>query len=240
MSYEKILTKSKYVLGLQCLKSLWISFHEKEKVPEASAELQNRFDQGHIVGSFAKKLFPEGIEVGQRDFNENIRISKELLLKRKSLFEAGFLFDRIYSRADILIPVNKDEWDIIEVKSSTDIKEEHIHDVSFQRYCYEKAGLKVRNCFLMHINNQYVRNVEIEPKKLFISKDITIEVQKASIKIEDRINLMLQIISNKNSPEHCKNFSNCPLPEQCWGFLPKNHVFNLYYGGKKCLELFSN
>ena len=44
----------------------------------------------------------------------------------------GFEFNNCFSRADILVPVGN-EWDIIEVKSGTKVKDINIHDVSFQK-----------------------------------------------------------------------------------------------------------
>jgi len=49
-----------------------------------------------------------------------------------------------------------DAWDIVEVKCSTKVKDVNYDDVAFQRYVCEQYGLKIRNCFVMHINNQYV------------------------------------------------------------------------------------
>ena len=146
-----------YILGLQCPKYLWISVNKKERIPEADKNLQFRFDRGHLVGELAKKLFPGGIDIPIEPFSENLKRSKELIKKRKPLFEAAFSVDNVYSRADILNPVGKDEYDIIEVKSGTSVEDVHLHDILFQKYCYEKAGLKIRKCFLMHINDEYVK-----------------------------------------------------------------------------------
>lgn len=235
-----VLTKSKYMIGLQCPKTLWIMFNQPEQIPEVSAQTQNLFDQGHIVGDFAKKLFPDGIEIEQESFQKNIKISKEMLSKRKPLFEAGFLSRNIFSRVDVLVPAGKNEWDIVEVKSSAKVKEEHVHDVSFQKYCYTKSGLKIRKCFLMHINKEYVRHGKINPTQLFAKEDITDNVDAAIKGISERIENILKIISDKNPPKHCSDFSTCPSPDICWGFLPKNSVFKLYRGGKNCLELYNS
>src|SRR3989339_1324195 len=146
-NYSLLLTKSKFMVGFQCPKYLWILFHQKEKLPEIDEQTQHKFDQGHLVGELAKTLFKDGIDIKTDDFKKNLEESKRLVNSGKTLFEAGFLFDRLYSRADILKPVEKDTYDIIEVKSSTQLKEENIYDVAFQKYCYEKSGLKIRNCF---------------------------------------------------------------------------------------------
>ena len=237
-----MLSKSRYLNGLQCPRLLWIATNEPERIPEPDAATQHIFDQGHLVGELAKKLFPGGTDVPADDFMGNIAMTKELLQQRRPLFEAGVLSGQIYSRADILNPVNEDEWDIIEVKSSTSVKDINYHDVSFQKLCWEDAGLKIRKCFLACINNQYVRNGEIDPQELFIIEDITDEVAAVSEDIRDRISDMLTVISSPACPEidigpHCSDPYDCSLTE-CWDELPEHNVFTLYYGGKKSHELY--
>lgn len=240
MNKMPTLSKSKYLVGLQCLKYLWISFNEKEKIPEPDESLQFRFDQGHLVGELAKKLFPNGIDIPAEPFSENLKLSKELIKKRKPLFEAAFSADNIYARADVLNPVGKDEWDIIEVKSGTKVEDVYLHDLSFQKYCYKKAGLKIRKCFLMHINNEYVKKGEINPSDIFVKEEVTKDVE-AIDGVEDRIKLMQDIISSKTCPDAkigklCANPYECPLKSECWKFMPKNNVFDLY-GRNKAEEL---
>jgi hypothetical protein len=239
-----MLSKSRYLNGLQCPRLLWIATNEPHKIPEPDAATQHIFDQGHLVGELAKKLFPGGIDVPAEDFMGNPSMTKELLRQRKPLFEAGVLSGKIYSRVDILNPVNKNEWDIIEVKSSTSVKEVNLHDVSFQKLCWEESGLKIRKCFLAYINNQYVRNGEISPEGLFTLQDISDEVAAAAVGIRDRIAGMLEVISAPICPEvtigaHCSDPYDCSLTE-CWDGLPEHNVFTLYYGGKKSYELYRN
>jgi hypothetical protein len=239
----QLLTKSKYLSGLQCPKYLWIQFHEPERIPETDTVTQHMFDQGHLVGECAKQLFPGGIDIPQDDFMGNIDKTKEFLTERKALFEAGILAKEIYSRVDILNPVNEDEWDIIEVKSSTSVKDVHIDDVSFQKHCCEKAGLKIRNCKLVYINNQYVKNGEIVPKQLFILEDISTQVEEVSEGIEERVLNLLEVISNKTCPEvtigkHCLAPYDCSLRAECWEFLPENSIFDLRGGKTKQFTLY--
>jgi hypothetical protein len=232
----QLLSKSKYLTGLQCPKYLWTQIHEPERIPEADAITQYIFDQGHVVGEMAKELFPGGIDIPQDDFMENITATKKLFAERKPLFEAGILSGRIYCRVDILNPVNEDEWNIIEIKSSTSIKDVHIDDVSFQKFCCEKAGLKIITCKLGFVNNQYVKNGDIDPEELFILEDISTQVEEISESLEERVFNLLDVISNRTCPEvtigqHCLAPYECPLRAECWGFLPENSVFDLR-GGK--------
>ena len=232
-SKERIITKSKYLTGLQCPKCLWITFNQPERLPEISKDTSQVFDQGNIVGELAKTLYPDGIDIPYNDFKDSIKQTKKLLSLRKPLFEASILAGSYYSRVDILKPASGGAWDIIEVKSSTGVSDVYLHDVSFQRFCLQQAGLKVSKCYLMHINNQYVRCGDIEPKELFIKEDITQQAKEYGVGIEGRLKSMQAIINSKKCPEvtispNCTSPYECRLMPECWGFLPKDNIFNLY------------
>jgi len=240
---NQLLSKSKYLNGLQCPKYLWTVIHEPEKIPEPDTTTQYLFDQGHLVGELAKRLFPEGINIPAEDFNSNINLTRELLRKRKPLFEASVCIDGLYCRVDILNPIGGDKWEIIEVKSSTKVKDVNIHDVSFQKLCCEKAGLSISNCNLAYINTQYVKNGDIDPRELFVLEDISNQVEEVSEGIEERISLMLDIIADNICPEisigkHCLTPYDCMLRPKCWGFLPENSIFDLRGGKTKQFSLY--
>lgn len=256
MNKKVFLTKSRYVNGLQCAKWIWLSFNDPSKLPEVDEATQHRFDEGHRVGELSKQLFPKGIEVKEQlNHLENDKESRELLKKRKPLFEAGFIDEsgKCYARADILIPVGKNEWDIYEVKSSTEVKEEYIWDISFQKYCYESAGLKIRNCFVVHINNQYVRQGEIEPKEFFVVAPVSDEVEEEMKNVESNIKKIFRITELKEAPEikigeSCclgteeyekKRFEEIHADDKFWKDHPECDIFDLYRGGRKALELFN-
>lgn len=216
--YPKLLTKSRSMIGLQCNRSLWILCNDKNSVPDVDLSTQHRFDEGHIVGQLAKQLYPNGIDIPESDFNKSLELSQELLEKRVPLFEAGFKFDNCYSRADILVPVGKDEWDVVEVKSPTAVKPEYLHDLSFQVHCYKGYGLKIRKTYLLHINNQYVKQGAIDPQDFFVKEDITAEVYNTIDGINKRIAVMQEMINNDTYDtlkygEHCESPKTCPMPE---------------------------
>jgi len=242
---SQLLSKTKYITGLQCPRLIWIEIHEPKKIPETDPVTQYIFDQGHLVGELAKKLFPEGIDISTEDFMGNISNTMDLLKNKKPLFEAGILAGgNFYSRVDILCPASEDEWDIIEVKSSTSVKAIHIDDVAYQRYCCNQSGLNIRKCYLALINNQYVRDGEIDPEGLFNIHDVTDQVEEASVGIQDRIDDILEVINQETCPEmiigpHCRDPYECPLTD-CWDSLPEHNIFSLYYGGKKSFEMYNS
>ena len=216
VSRSPYISKSKFLHGLQCSKLLWSDYNAKHLFPAVDDGLQAVFEQGHEVGALAKKMFPNGIEVDvdPTDFERCIELTKKLLSSRVTLFEATLSAKGGYARADILNPVGKNEWDIIEVKSTTSLKDVHIPDVAFQVWLFTEAGIKIRRCFLSHINNQFVRHGEIDPKEFFTLRDVTAEVSAYSTEIEDKIGVMGKIIRAAKCPE-VQIGKQCDSPYTC-------------------------
>jgi hypothetical protein len=238
------LSKTKYLNGLQCKKLLWYIYNEPEAIPEPDEATQAVFEQGHLVGDYAKKLFSKGVEVDHtKSFNEGLRQTTELIFKRVPIFEAALTYKNCYARADILEPIGKNKWNLIEVKSSTDLKGVNYHDIGFQYYLYSGAGLKIDKCYLMCIDNTYIRKGEIEPNKLLKKIDVTEEIKNLYSKnIETNVAEMVEAIKAKTFIEigvgsHCNDPYDCPLIEKCWSFLPERNVFLLYSNNKLPMAL---
>lgn len=239
---RRLLSKSKYLNGLQCLKYLWLSFNDKTKIPGPDISTQHLFDEGHRIGELAKSIFTDGIECSCDDFIGNLNITRQALKANRPLFEPGFYVDGYFSRLDILNPVSDGAWDIYEVKGSTSVKPVHIEDVAFQRHCARLAGLDIQKCLLVYLNNQYVKYGDIDPKQLFTIEDVTELADEVSGNIVDRAEEMWEIIASKTCPDigvgpHCSDPYQCPVT-WCWECLPENNIFSLYRGGKNCFDMF--
>ena len=225
------ISKSKYMAGLQCQRLLWLSVNQPEAIPAVDEGTQFIFDQGHEVGNFAKMLFPEGIEVPHdSDF---VNKTHELIDQRKTIFEASLSYNKAFAKPDILKPVGKEEWDIIEVKSSTQVKDENIDDIAFQRYVVEGNGLRIRRCEEIVINNEYVRDGEIDPAKLLKQEDVTERISERLPLVEDKVKEMHRVLSLQKPPDvsigpRCSSPHGCPIMEECWAFLPEHNVTELY------------
>ena len=238
------ISKTKYLNGLQCKKLLWYVYNEPKAIPEPDESTQAIFAQGHLVGDYSKKLFPKGIEVDHsKSFEEGLKSTKELILKRVPIFEAALAYKNCYARADILEPAGKGKWNLIEVKSSTELKDVNNFDIGFQYYVYTGAGLKIDKCYLMCIDNTYIRNGDIDPDKLFKKIDITHDIKTSYSKaIENNVAEMVKTIAANTYAEigigtHCNDPYECPLIEKCWSFLPERNVFLLYRNKKLPLAL---
>jgi hypothetical protein len=237
---RKLITKSRYMYGLQCLKLLWLAVHDPRSLSPPDGTTQRIFDQGHQVGEVARRLFADGIEIPSADFKNNLKVSRELLSRRKPLYEAGFISQDLYCRVDILLPGGEDGWDILEVKSATSPKDENFHDLSFQKLCCQRAGLEVRRCLLAYINNQYVRRGEINPTELFKIEDVSEAVSEAGAGLEERLERIEAVLATKTCPEEivgirCQNPYACPV-ESCWKELPNNNILTLLRGGSRCFD----
>lgn len=235
MGHTAYISKSRFLQGLQCPKLIWSACNAKHLFPEVDDALQAVFDQGKEVGNLVKRMFPNGVEIDTdpTDFEGAIQLSQKHLPSRRPIFEATFSANGGFARADILNPVGKDEWDIIEVKSTTSLKDVHIPDVAFQAWVFSEAGLKIRRCFLCHINNQYVRHGEIDPKEFFTLRDVTAEVAEFSRDLADQVSQMGKTIRAAKCPEiqigkHCDTPYTCALHDHCWSFLPPHNVTELY------------
>lgn len=235
------LSKSKYLDGLKCPKLLWYEYNRKQEIPEPDALTKMVMEEGNRVGAVAQRIFLGGVKI-ERDRNplKTHERSLRALAARRPLFEAGFVYNNAYALADMLVPVDGDAWDLIEVKSASAVKGDYYNDVAFQKYTYTGAGLKLRKCYLMYLNREYVKRGEIEPEKLLKKDDITSTVDERLPGIEQALNTLLKTIAEKDAPDvkvgtQC---AGCPLEDLCWHFLPEeNHVFVLHRGEKTAFEL---
>lgn len=242
---DLFLSKSKYLAGLQCSKLLWMHYHAKEKIPPPDPGTQALFNQGHQVTELYHSLFPGGllIDGAPDDYDGLIKKTQGALALRKPLFEPAFKYQRSFARADVLKPNRDGSWDLYEVKSSTGVKDIYYPDVAFQKYCYEGAGINLKNVFLVCINNEYVKNGPIDANALFLQEDVTEKAEELSQGIEENINQMVDILKQAKCPDikiglHCSEPYECVLKEFCWSFLPKENVFILNrIHKKKAFEL---
>lgn len=85
----QLLSKTKYLNGRRCLRYLWVLFNDPDRVPAPDVNTQYVFDQGHLVGTLAKQLFPGGINVPQDSFGGNIDQTMRLMKEGKLVEKLG-------------------------------------------------------------------------------------------------------------------------------------------------------
>lgn len=213
------LSKSKYVVGLQCLKRLYLQCYKPERAAETDEASQAIIDQGTEVGRLARACFPGGelVDYNYADHPKAVRKTEKLVRagKFRAVFEAAFSCENINIRIDILEKLPRNRWHLIEVKSSTGIKDDHLHDIAIQKYVAEKCGLHVSRTSHMHINKDYVYGGrKLNVKKLFTVEDVTKEVTEIEKDMPAQLAEQWKVLKAKRAPR-IKPGSHCGKPDDC-------------------------
>jgi hypothetical protein len=238
------LSKSRLAAGLQCHKRLWTEIHRRELLPAISGSQQAIFDQGHEVGRWSHRLFPDGLLLeGELDFQSHLQRSREALSLRRPLFEPAFSIPGAYARADILAPAEETGWDILEVKSASNVWERdgsiklvYLQDIAFQLHVLRTAGVEIRRACLVFLNRDYVRQGEIDPQALFRREDVTAQAEALVPIIPDQLRELSEMLGEADSPvldigPHCYAPYECSLIDHCWKAVPADSVFTLTRAG---------
>jgi hypothetical protein len=239
------LSKSLFIRGLQCHKSLYLHKHHpelKDKIPPSREAL---FESGHEVGIMAQGLFPNGLTIpyDPDSYDTQVALTQEAIKQGVvTLYEPAFQFDNVFIKVDILHK-GKDGWDLYEVKSSTSIKDVYIPDAAIQYHVVKGAGLPVSRVFLVHINNQYVREGDIEVDKLFTINDVTLEVRQIQDTIEEELDIQKTMLRG-DIPQiyigpYCHDPYDCDFIGHCWGHIPEGSVFSIKGSSKLPFTLYN-
>lgn len=165
------LSKTSFIRGLQCTKSLYLSkFHSelKDPLPE---ERRKRFAAGHEIGFRARDLFPGGVDASPAQFGrvkESIEFTSSLIQNNTSvIYEPAFLYDDVLIYLDILVLTPKG-WIANEVKSSVNISSTYKNDAALQYYVIKGSGLPVIDFRMIHLNFPLSEtNFKDDPEKIF-------------------------------------------------------------------------
>ncbi|MBI1822199.1 MAG: DUF2779 domain-containing protein [Nitrospirae bacterium] len=235
------LSKSRFMAGLQCPKNLYLSIFQKELATPTDPATQRLFDEGKLVGLEAQKRFPGGVLVDVPYYAPEKALEKtDELIKQgvTTLYEPAFIFNDLLVRVDILHrKTPSSPWQIIEVKSTTSVKEEHFIDLAIQFYILKKYGLTVQSGRLMFLNRNCVYpNLE----NLFVIEELTEELDQFFPMIEKNLVKFKTLLAQPSVPEvevgpQCTSPYECPFMNHCWSRLnlPNPGVMNLYRMGEK-------
>ena len=238
------LSKSRYCYGIQCTKQLWWRVYEP-KAPELTpdAAQQAIFDQGSRVGEVARERCPGGVlvDADYRDADGKIEKTRRAIADgAPAVFEASFLADGVFVAVDVLERRSGD-WNLIEVKSTTKVKEPHYPDVAVQLHVLRSSGLDVKRSDLMHLNSECTFP---DLTNLFARSDVTGEAEALLPGVPAEIRRLRKAVEGP-LPDvapgpHCSDPYDCPFMARCWPVLPEHHVTTLYRIGKRGQALLSD
>lgn len=203
------LSKSDYMLYLRHPAWLWLKKHAKHLLPPVDASLQARFDEGHAFEPFAELLFPGLVRLGFSDFGSYQALPSltlETWQNGATAVAQGRYEDGPITCISDVVSRHGDGFVLTEIKSGTSVKPEHTFDLAFQRVVLEAAGFPITRCEVAHVNREYIRAGEIDPRQLVGITDITEEVAGQIENTRARIGQALNVAASGTMPD--------PAPER--------------------------
>lgn len=215
------LSKSKLIAFRQCPKRLWLEVHQPQ-LREDSKSTQAIFRTGHEVGELAQRLYdPTGqgelIDLHSEGVGPAIERSKGLLQGNSPVFEAGFAAGGAMAFADVMLPVTQDgktAWRMVEVKSSTSVKDYYLDDVAIQSFIARESGVPLIGVSLAHIDSRWTYKGDGDYRGLLVEKDLT-EIAFSRI---DEVRTWIaaaHAVASKEAPPDVDTGLQCSDPFPC-------------------------
>jgi predicted RecB family nuclease len=227
------ISKSKFVAGIQCLNRLYWQVHQPELAAEPEAAVEAIMEQGQDVGLLAHQLFPGGVVVSyDSGLDEAIRITRELVANPEipAIFEGTFEHGGVLVRVDVLHRRRDGRWRLIEVKSSTDLKDYYLDDMAIQSRVVSRSGLDLASVSLAHVNRDYVFDGgSIDPRRFFRIRNLTRLVGKMQTKLTFQLRSEFHVLAMPTVPDlpsgkHCSDPVTCEFFDQCNLPRPDDHI----------------
>lgn len=229
------ISKSQFLKFIQCYKYLWLYKFRHDLLPEnVNESLQMIFDEGFEVEAYASCLFPGGVKAEGLN-RVALNNTKRLIADgHEIIFQATASAESLFAMSDIFVK-NGAAWDIYEVKRSAEVKDIHVVDVSFQKVCFESAGYDIAKTYLIFVNNQYVKNGEIEPAQLLKIEDISADVDALIDETKLNIKSALKLLKEPEEPQirilkQCAKPYDCPFASYCHADRPEHSIYDIAGG----------
>jgi len=230
------ISKSKFVAGCQCLKRLYFQVHQPELAAGPDAASEAVIEQGREVGLLARQLFPNGTEVdGSRGLDEAIRATRELLANSEvpAIYEATFERGGVLVRVDVLQRRRDERFRLIEVKSTTEIKDHHLEDVAIQHRVVTRSGVDLAVSCMAHVNRDYVyEGGPIDASRFFRIRNLTRQVERLQAELTVQLRSEFRVLAKPEAPNipagrHCSNPFTCEFFDHCNLPIPEDHILRL-------------
>lgn len=219
------LSKSRFVSGTQCHLRLWYDTYERHRASPPGAALQAVFDTGHEVGALACKRYPGGHLVA----HDHLHVREALDETRRVvdagtapvLFEAAFEHEGVLIRADVIERLPGGGWRLVEVKSTTRLKDVFVLDVAIQLRVLQGAGLDVREAGVLTLDRGYVYDgVRLDLDALFRLHPVFDQASALLDEVGAQARAMQATLARPAAPEitpgdHCFHPYACPYHAHC-------------------------
>lgn len=184
-----------------------------------------RFRIGHQLGDIARRLYdPAGkgttVDRDQMGITAALARSTELLATTQPVFEAGIAAGGALVFADVMLPARKagkNAWRMVEVKSSTKVKDYYRDDTAIQAFVAQEARVPLTSIALAHIDNTWVYPGSDDYQGLLKEVDLTDEALGRRDEVKGWIEEAKTIAGAKKEPS-IKTGRHCSEPYECGFF----------------------
>ena len=200
-----------FTLLIELMKQVTLNSHDLKLDKKSESLACKRYPGGHLVEHDHFHFDEALIETGEVLENEAV----------PAIFEAAFEYEGLIARADVIERLSKGGWRLIEVKSTTTLKDIHILDLAFQLFALRKSGLDVRECGVLTLDRSYVYDGKtLDLDSLFQLHDVGDNATALSdIAIEIAQELQSVIVLDEppdiEPGDHCFNPYPCPYYGYC-------------------------
>ncbi|MEO7360979.1 MAG: DUF2779 domain-containing protein, partial [Gemmatimonadaceae bacterium] len=217
------LSKSRIQSGRQCHKRLWLEIHDRHAAHWGDSA-QARLDEGTRFGELARDLLGGGLLIAADHLHAREALAETQAVLDRPRAEVSMLFEPAFSHEDVRVRVDAfqrgEHGDtLIEVKSTTAVKSEHIWDCAIQTWVARGAGRIVSKVVLVHVNRAFVYTTSGDYTGLLTQVDITAEVEALQPEIP-RIVAELKEVAAGPQPmiqtgKQCSTPYGCPFLTHC-------------------------
>ncbi len=231
------LSKSKMLSGIQCQKRLYLEVHRPE-LAEQSGGTEQLFANGNLVGDIARRAQPKGKLIEHTaDLKTALTQTAAALSGSGSvtLFEPAFQYGGASVRADIFSRTGATH-SVVEVKSSTEVKDYHLNDAAIQYWVISGTGYPLSSISIAHIDKTFIYQGNGDYRGLLKQVDVTEEIADAVEQVPLRIKDFRKMLAGKapkiETGPQCSTPFACPFLDYCSKGQPEYPVEILPRGGK--------
>jgi hypothetical protein len=238
MPETRLLTKTEFIRGLDCVRRAWLDLHRPDLKAPLSMASRDRMETGKLLGELARARYENGHMVHKPGLESTLAASETLSAINQGhqcLFEATFIASGRLARLDILHQNGSGEWTVDEVKSSSvkepqKIDEDKLLDLAFQFHTTKEAGHPVKTARMVLVDTSVVWDGnEFDPHTLLGVVDLTEACEERQKLITDHSRLLSEVLDSTIEPEvdlntHCKG---CDYFDHCHASSPKHDLIFL-------------
>jgi predicted RecB family nuclease len=217
------ISKTKLLRYLQCPRRLWLEQYSPELEDEDSYD-EAAIETGRVVGAMARQVYGNGSGIlvsHHRGLRSAVTETEKLLASPGTdpIFEATFDYDALTVQVDVLERTN-DAVNIVEVKSSTKVKDHFLSDCAIQAWTLRQLDLPLASTKLALIDNAFEYAGKGNYDGLFHEVDLTPDLEPLIAAMPETVAATRETLESLDEPTrdigtHCTTPYPCPFFTHC-------------------------